>query len=146
MFHFAHQKADFHCGSKYLPRGITTGSPSSKYEHRRAAALLRNIQNIRICIVRGKKPYTRHTATRYRTIKFKDYFLSKHHQPNIKRHAHHFFVKKMEQGQRYNDAILNELISFFKILLNHTFKIHRTFFLVKFYTRMRYARQLFFSL
>ena len=31
-----------------------TGSPSSKYEHRRASALLRNIQNIRICI--GKKP------------------------------------------------------------------------------------------
>ena len=32
----------------------TTGSPSSKYEHRRASALLCNIQNIRICI--GKKP------------------------------------------------------------------------------------------
>ena len=32
----------------------TTGSPSSKYEHRRASALLRNIQNIRICM--GKKP------------------------------------------------------------------------------------------
>ena len=28
--------------------GINTGSPSSKYEHRRASALLRNIQNIRI--------------------------------------------------------------------------------------------------
>ena len=33
---------------------ISTGSPSSKYEHRRASALLRNIQNIRICM--GKKP------------------------------------------------------------------------------------------
>ena len=33
--------------------GKTTGSPSSKYEHRRASALLRNIQNIRICM--GKK-------------------------------------------------------------------------------------------
>ena len=33
---------------------LTTGSPSSKYEHRRASALLRNIQNIRICM--GKKP------------------------------------------------------------------------------------------
>ena len=32
---------------------IITGSPSSKYEHRRASALLRNIQNIRICM--GKK-------------------------------------------------------------------------------------------
>ena len=33
---------------------VHTGSPSSKYEHRRALALLRNIQNIRICM--GKKP------------------------------------------------------------------------------------------
>ena len=32
----------------------TTGSPSSKCEHRRASALLRNIQNIRICM--GKNP------------------------------------------------------------------------------------------
>ena len=32
----------------------TTGSPSSKYEHRRTSALLRNIRNIRICM--GKKP------------------------------------------------------------------------------------------
>ena len=32
-----------------------TGSPRSKYEHRRASALLRNIQNIRICM--GKKTY-----------------------------------------------------------------------------------------
>ena len=32
-----------------------TGSPSSKYEHRRASALLRNIQNIRICM--GKKTF-----------------------------------------------------------------------------------------
>ena len=32
----------------------STGSPSSKYEHRRASVLLRNIQNIRIC--KGKKP------------------------------------------------------------------------------------------
>ena len=31
-----------------------TGSSSSKYEHWRASALLRNIQNIRICM--GKKP------------------------------------------------------------------------------------------
>ena len=34
--------------------GYSTGSPSSKYEHWRASALLRNIQNIRICM--GKKP------------------------------------------------------------------------------------------
>ena len=32
----------------------TTGSPSSKYKHRRTSALLRNIRNIRICM--GKKP------------------------------------------------------------------------------------------
>ena len=32
----------------------TTGSPSSKYEHRRQTALLRNIRNTRICM--GKKP------------------------------------------------------------------------------------------
>ena len=31
-----------------------TGSPSSKYEHRRASVLLRNIRNIRNCT--GKKP------------------------------------------------------------------------------------------
>ena len=33
---------------------IPTGNPSSKYEHRRTSALLRNIRNIRICM--GKKP------------------------------------------------------------------------------------------
>ena len=33
----------------------TTGTPSPKYEHRRASASLRNIQNIRICM--GKKTY-----------------------------------------------------------------------------------------
>ena len=32
----------------------STGSPSSKYGHRRTSALLRNIRNIRICM--GKKP------------------------------------------------------------------------------------------
>ena len=36
-----------------------TGSPSSKYEHRRASALLRNIQNIRICM--GKKTFVSET-------------------------------------------------------------------------------------
>ena len=38
---------------KMVNRG-TTGSPSSKYEHRQASALLPNIRNIRICM--GKKP------------------------------------------------------------------------------------------
>ena len=38
--------------TKYVT-GIT-GSPSSKYEHRRKSALLCNVQNIRICM--GKKP------------------------------------------------------------------------------------------
>ena len=32
-----------------------TGSPSSKYEHRRTSALLRNVRNIRFCM--GKKTY-----------------------------------------------------------------------------------------
>ena len=34
-------------------QGRITGSPSWKYEHRRASALLRNIENIRICM--GKR-------------------------------------------------------------------------------------------
>ena len=38
----------------YESRSQSTGSPSSKYDHRRESALLRNIQNIRICM--GKKP------------------------------------------------------------------------------------------
>ena len=33
---------------------LSTGNPSSKYEHRRASALLRNTLNIRICL--SKKP------------------------------------------------------------------------------------------
>ena len=37
-----------------IGHGYTTGSPSSKYEHWQASALLRNNQNIRICM--GKKP------------------------------------------------------------------------------------------
>ena len=40
-----------HLGKVFI---FATGSPTSKYEHRRASALLRNIQNIRICM--GKKP------------------------------------------------------------------------------------------
>ena len=43
-----------HCNVKLTTTAYTTGSPSSKYEHRRASALLRNIQNIRIYM--GKKP------------------------------------------------------------------------------------------
>jgi len=34
----------------FSSHSLTTGNPSSKYEHRRASALLRNIQNIRICM------------------------------------------------------------------------------------------------
>ena len=40
-----------------------TGGPSSKYEHWRASALLRNIQNIRICM--GKKPIVSLTFERF---------------------------------------------------------------------------------
>ena len=39
----------------FIAESFITGSPSSKYKHRRASALLRNIQNIRICM--GKKTY-----------------------------------------------------------------------------------------
>ena len=37
----------------FLLSNDNTGRPSSKYEHRRTSALLRNIRNIRICM--GKK-------------------------------------------------------------------------------------------
>ena len=52
-----------------------TGSPSSKYEHRRASALLRNIQNIRICM--GKKPFVSVTYENERiSIKKKTGYLT----------------------------------------------------------------------
>ena len=56
---------------------LITGSPSSKYEHRRASALLRNIQNIRICM--GKKTY-RFCALR----KWKDFNKKKNSLPYLK--------------------------------------------------------------
>ena len=40
--------------SRQKKRVMPKGSPSSKYEHQRTSALLRNIRNIRICM--GKKP------------------------------------------------------------------------------------------
>ena len=40
--------------TKLLTVAFNSGSPSSKHGHRRASVLLRNIQNIRICM--GKKP------------------------------------------------------------------------------------------
>ena len=43
----------------------TTGCPSSKYEHRETSALLRNIQNVRICM--GKKPIVSVTYENERT-------------------------------------------------------------------------------
>ena len=64
MWLFRFLKENFY-GKRFSTSGLTldwsnswwttTGSPSSKYEHRRASALLRNIQNIRICM--GKKTY-----------------------------------------------------------------------------------------
>ena len=53
----------------------TTGSPSSKYEHRRASALLRNIQNIRICM--GKKTFVSVTYENERISKKKQLTLLK---------------------------------------------------------------------
>ena len=38
--------------------------------------------------------YTSYSNAMQNNITKLDYFLSKHHQPNIKRSAHHFFVKK----------------------------------------------------
>ena len=43
-----------------------TGSPSSKYEHRRTSALLRNIRNIRICM--RKKPIVSETYENERQL------------------------------------------------------------------------------
>ena len=54
---------------------VITGSPSSKYEHRRASALLRNIQNIRICI--GKKTFVSVTYENERISKKKQLTLLK---------------------------------------------------------------------
>ena len=53
-----------------MSTGFSTGSPSSKYEHRRTSALLRNIRNIKICI--GKKTY------RFRNIRKRKDFNKKH--------------------------------------------------------------------
>ena len=38
----------------HISQPSITGSPNSKYEHRRTSALSRNIRNMRICI--GQKP------------------------------------------------------------------------------------------
>ena len=38
----------------HISQPSITGSPNSKYEHRRTSAFSRNIRNIRICI--GQKP------------------------------------------------------------------------------------------
>ena len=52
----------------------TTGSPSSKYEHRRASALLRNIQNIRICM--GKKTYHFRNLRKWKDFNKKTAYLT----------------------------------------------------------------------
>ena len=51
---FFGSRSIFRAAKTENPASPFTGSPSSKYEHRRALALLRNTQNIRICM--GKKP------------------------------------------------------------------------------------------
>ena len=52
-----------------------TGSPSSKYEHRRASALLRNIQNTRICM--GKKTYRFRNPRKWKDFNIKQLTLLK---------------------------------------------------------------------
>ena len=51
---FFGSRSIFRAAKTENPASSSTGSPSSKYENRRASALLRNTQNIRICM--GKKP------------------------------------------------------------------------------------------
>ena len=43
------------CNSNSTSCSLSTGSPSSKYEHWRTSALLHNIRNMRICM--AKKPF-----------------------------------------------------------------------------------------
>ena len=47
---FFGSRSIFRAAKTENPASSSTGSPSSKYEHRRASALLRNIRNIRICM------------------------------------------------------------------------------------------------
>ena len=58
MFDCWMQCSTFDCSIMFDCLGVwlcsITGSPSSKYEHRRTSALLHNIRNTRICM--GKKP------------------------------------------------------------------------------------------
>ena len=59
---------------------------------------------------------TRHTATRYRTTKLD----SQQTPPAEYRETRSPFLRqKMEQGQRYNDAISNELISFLRFIKSY---------------------------
>ena len=67
-----------------IDKRIPTGRPSSKYEHRRASALLRNIQNIRICM--GEK-----TCRFCNQWKWKD-FNKKNSLPYLKCLLHLSFV------------------------------------------------------
>ena len=70
-----------------------TGSATSKYEHQRASALLRNIQNIGICM--GKKHY------RFRNLrKWKD--LNKNSLPYLKCVLHLSCVRNVgNEGKPY---------------------------------------------
>ena len=51
---FLHERQKVGLDRMVIRLALSTGSPSWKYEHRRASALLRNIQNIRLCM--RKKP------------------------------------------------------------------------------------------
>ena len=75
----------------------STGSPSSKYEHGRAWALLRNIQNIRICM--GKKPIVSVTYENER-ISLKNSLSYYHGKMSQKIYSNLFsnFVSKIRQS------------------------------------------------
>ena len=56
------------------PLTESRGSPRSKYKHRRASALLRNIQNIRICM--EKKPIVSVTYEIEKTVYIKTHKMA----------------------------------------------------------------------
>ena len=82
-----------------MSTGFSTGNPSSKYEHRRTSALLRNIRNIKICI--EKKTY------RFRNIRKRKDFNKKNTLPYVK-----FVLRLSCVVQCKVKAVFIEILSF----------------------------------
>ena len=83
-----------------------TGSPSSKYKHRRASALLRNIRNIRICM--GKKPIA--------SVTYENERISiKNSVPFIKCVLHLSCVAYGPSYGRFMGCIINCFLSLYKV-------------------------------